>query len=607
MTASTRPLFKRGSLGAAQYVFAAALVVRLMSLSRLSHSALNLSTGSDMRFYDEWAQRILNGQLTDHRAFYGQPLYAYSLAALYKIFGTGAYVPLLLQAIADAATCALIYKISVVVFRNADHVIKSHWVGVAAAATWVFYVPAQAYTVVLMPAAYGVLVFWFVVWQVLDTRGRLTPLRSFLLALLVGFAAMAVANLLLLLVLILVAAFTDRSNRRLRWRSIASVFAGAIIGTAPCWLHNCCVARDPVFLSAHSGVNFWVGNNREATGYPHLPGMRAGQAEMLEDSINIAQASAGRELKRSEISAYWSTRASKDIIADPARWLLLVAKKFAKFWNAFEYDDLNVIQRLRNAGIIFAGPHYGIVAALAIGGIVFGIANARASLWLFAAIVLHLTSILPVFVTERYRLAVVPGLLIFAAFGAGAAFENVARSRYRQFAAYVAIVGVAAAFVWAPQKDPALAAFRSYQTAIQALDSGDLGKAEDALDLAYRYAPSNVEINFARGNLAQRKGRLAEAKQFYRATLAIDPTHKRALNNIGLIALDEGDFDSAATYFGAILKTAPNDAKAHYLLARAELGAGHADQALTESETAVKLEPTQQAFIELRDQIRPRP
>src|SRR4029077_5643388 len=91
---------------------------------------------------------------------------------------------------------------------------------------------------------------------------------------------------------------------------IVYVVVGIALGTSPCWIHNYFIAKDPVALSAHSGINFWIGNNPEANGYPRFPpGLRAGQAAMLEDSIPQAEAAAGRPLTHAEVSAYWSNKA----------------------------------------------------------------------------------------------------------------------------------------------------------------------------------------------------------------------------------------------------------------------------------------------------------
>src|SRR4051812_24187657 len=99
---NSRVVFARGSLGPVQGIFCSALLVRLWALSRFTYSAAINPSGSDMLFYQQWAQRILAGQGTDHHAFYGLPLYAYYLAAIYRIFGVAPFVPLLLQAVADA-------------------------------------------------------------------------------------------------------------------------------------------------------------------------------------------------------------------------------------------------------------------------------------------------------------------------------------------------------------------------------------------------------------------------------------------------------------------------------------------------------------------------
>src|SRR5438105_14465206 len=71
-----------------------------------------------MHFYNDWAQRILRGEPTEHLAFYGLPGYAYLLALLYRIFGYNPFVPGLLQAGLDAGTAVLIYFLSMQTFSQ---------------------------------------------------------------------------------------------------------------------------------------------------------------------------------------------------------------------------------------------------------------------------------------------------------------------------------------------------------------------------------------------------------------------------------------------------------------------------------------------------------
>src|ERR1700719_5041925 len=111
---SARPYFLRTG----HYIFAIVFLLRIIVLARLTVSPFLLPTRGDMHFYDDWAQRILRGRLTDHLAFYGLPGYAYLLAALYQIVGYGPFIPALLQALLDAGTAVLIYKVSVGIFSG---------------------------------------------------------------------------------------------------------------------------------------------------------------------------------------------------------------------------------------------------------------------------------------------------------------------------------------------------------------------------------------------------------------------------------------------------------------------------------------------------------
>ena len=325
---------------------------------------------------------------------------------------------------------------------------------------------------------------------------------------------------------------------------------------------------------------------------------------MLLDSIAQAESAAGHPLKRSEVSAYWSAKAAAYIKANFASWLKLIATKAGNFWNAFQYDDLSIITILSEKGIVLPGLRFGLIAALAIPGLLIAAIRFPLSRWVSFAVLLHMVSLLPVFVTERYRLAAVPGLLLGASFGLWELGRYCIRAKYGQIALYGLLLLIAAWFVTRPQKDPGLWALDSYNAGWQALQTDNLAIAEKKLSLAYAYVPENAEINFAMGNLEHAKGNEAAAKHYYTSSLHLNPRHEGALNNLGVLALQENRWELAAKFFAAAVEINPKDAKAHFLLAKALLKQGSRDMALAEIERAIILNPAQPEFIALRDEIR---
>jgi tetratricopeptide (TPR) repeat protein len=608
-------LVTRGTRGASSrlgfYIFAAMLLLRLVVLARMADSPFLLPSHGDMAFYNDWARRILHGEGVERGAFYGLPGYAYLLAGIYYLAGYSPFIPEFLQACADAGTGLLIYLISLRLFCGSANSSRASWIGALAALGWAFFQPAQAYSAVLMPTALAVFVFWFVVWQIVQ-RDRLPKLPWFgIVGCLIGLSATAVATTLFLLPLLVIACFC-------KWRPAASarqfwisrifcallLFGGVTVGTAPCWIHNYFYARDPVLLSAHSGVNFWIGNNPAANGYPKFPpGLHAGQKSMLQDSISAAEQDAGHPLRRSEVSAYWSHQATSYIRQHFGAWLRLVLKKIGNFWNAFQYDDLSIITILRDHGITLPGPGFGIVGALGLAGLIFALIASPAAAWIAGAIALQMCALLPVFITERYRLSAVPGLLIFASFGLCWFFHYCMRMQIPAFLAYAAAVGAATALVSIPQRDESLWALDDYNAGIVALDLGDYPMAKAKLDLAYTYVPDNAEVNFAEGNLHLTIGDRTKAKQFYRSTLKLDPQHCGALNNLGLLAIEEKRWDLAIQFLmGALIKNSA-DAKGHFLLAEALLAHGENHRAREEVTRALALNPAQPEYQSLAARI----
>jgi Tfp pilus assembly protein PilF len=216
---------------------------------------------------------------------------------------------------------------------------------------------------------------------------------------------------------------------------------------------------------------------------------------------------------------------------------------------------------------------------------------------------LHMFSLLAVFVTERYRLAVVPGLLLFAVFGLSILWESCVIGNYRRLAVYAALLVGSALFVSWPQRDPSLWALDAYNSGWQALESNNFPLAEQKLALAYAYVPENSETNFALGNLRLAEGKPENAKSFYRATLDLDPRHKGASNNLGVIAFDEHQFDAAELWFRRAVDVDPRNAKTHFLLAKTLFAKGNGAAARSEVERAIDLNPAQTEFLALREQI----
>jgi len=599
-------LFSRLRLQPAHYVFAAVLLVRLFVLGRLAGSAFLLPTRGDMHFYDDWAQKIVGGQLTDHHAFYGLPGYAYLLAGLYKLCGYNPYIPELLQSLLDAGTATLLYKISVALVPQSGGR-RGQIVGLMAAAAWAFCVPAQTYAAVLMPTAWFIFVFWFILWRIIKSQTSPDWWEALLLGLLAGVTATAIATILFLIPLLFCAIGLKPSvpaRSHFRIVGCALVLLGVAIGTSPCWLHNYFIARDRVLLSAHSGINFWIGNNPDANGYPRFPpGLRAGQAAMLQDSIDVAESAAGHPLKRGEVSQFWSAKAHDYIANYPLAWLRLLGLKLHNFWSAFQYDDLSIITNLREQGVTLPGIYFGLFAALALPAMILTWNAAPLGRWITGAIFLQMLALLPVFTTERYRLPIVPGLAVFAAFGLVTLFSNFATGNLRPVLSYAMLLMVSTLFVSWPQREPSLWALDAYNSGWQALESGNLSLAERKLELARAYVPDNAETNFALGNLKFAQNDAATASSFYLTTLRLDPRHRGAINNLGVIALDASEFDTAEKWFRRAEDVDPRSAKTHFLLAKALVGKNDRVNARAEIEAAIALKPDQPEFNSLKQQI----
>ena len=597
-------------------VFLAALVVRLWVLCRAADTPEFLPDQGDMKFYNDWARRIAAGTWTDHQAFYGLPGFAYFLALIYKVVGFQPYIAALCQVVTEAFTATIIFRLAPLAFARPfepDDSRSLTVVSTGAALGWAFFVPAQAYGTILMPTVYLVAAFWFVVWWTLRRRVvRPSPVRFFGLGLLMGVVAMMVANILFLAPFVLAAVWLRHEwgtpygrpfTRRARAWSSAALVVGLGLGVLPCALHNYLLAGEPVMLSAHSGINFFIGNNAQANGYPQIPApLHTDQQGMLKDSILWAERAAGHPLKRVEVSAFWSSLASQYIHQHPGDWLRLEGKKLGNFWSGFQYDDLGIVSTFQEDGVLLPGPGFGLVAALALPGMLLAALRRPRARWIIAAVLLHMASLMTVFITERYRMAAVPGLLLLAGFGLVEGWREGRDRHWGSVAMYAGVLLLACVVVNRPV-DPGLLYLDDYNSSLADIEQNRLDRAQHKLERVLAGNPDNAETNFALGNLWLARGDRDKAKGFYRRTLQLDPQHDRVLNNLGVLAIEEKRWLLAEAFLSHSLRIEPGDAKTNYLLAevrfeRHDLAGAHA--AMNE---ALRLRPDEPAFHKLNDQL----
>ncbi|MGI8435828.1 MAG: hypothetical protein ACR2NX_02840 [Chthoniobacterales bacterium] len=521
-----RPFQRRHAF--AFFAFLFTLTLRLVTLGQLTNSPYALPVTSDMKFYADWGGRIASGELTDFHAFYGEPLYAYFLGGIFALGGFAPFWAGLLQSLLDAVTALLIFKIAVQVFPDRR---RGIFVGLLAAIGWALYVPAAAYCGLVIPTAWVAACWWFVVWWMLRRSVQARWVEWFALAFLIGLVAMISAATLFLLPLAAAGAILHR-----RGGAALALVAGLALGTAPAWAHNVFIAHDPVFISAHGGLNFWIGNNPEANGYPKIPSdLPSDQALLLEESIRLAEKNAGGELPRSEVSRYWSRKAWNYITSHPGAWLALEGVKLKNFWSSFAYDDLSSITPLRDAGIIPPGIQFGLLAAFGLPGVVFAFRNRKAR-WIIAALGLQMVALLPVFVNERYRESAAPGLLLLAAFFVAELWRNLFARRWLPLLTMAALLLLSTILVTRPPTDPSLRSVNDFKAGRRQLIAGDFDHAVQRLHLAAAaVVPARQVIPLVAelmGEFAHEKWKAGEpeiARRALKVALRVDPADEKLL------------------------------------------------------------------------------
>jgi len=583
-----------------------AFLLRLAYVWEIRHEPDFNAPSMDALYHHQWAKGISTGQWDEKIAplrsqpYFRAPLYVFFLASLYRIAGPDFMAVRVAQALLGSLSCLLIYWLGRRVFGRFEGAAA----GLMAATYWVFiYFDGE----LLLPVME---VFLDVLAMVLLVAADRKKQRGWWLAagLVLGASAITRPNILIFFPLVLLWTIFGNVRRGLREsaRTLVPIVMGIILFILPVTVRNAVVGNDLVLIASQAGVNFFIGNNPRADGVTAVvPGTRATWWGGYEDSIRMAEEALGRTLKPSEVSDYWLGRGLAFIREHPGDYMRLIMKKIVLLAGNFEIPnnkDLN-FQRSGSRILRWLPLDFGIVLALALVGMVLSIClpdrttstHSRRSAVLMALFVLSYgASIVLFFVTSRYRVPLIPFLLIFAAHALCRLRRLLVLRHYRHAAISASVILV---LVILTHMDP-------YRMSSQGLAQAYYGRGVDfalreehrsaveQFQLALRENPDYADARYNLGLSLLAMGEVAEAEEAFRTTIALTPRAADAHLQLGMSLLRQGRSDEALDALGRAVALAPGNAMAHNLLGVAMGQRGQLDQGIKELKRAIALDPS---------------
>lgn len=590
------------------------LLLRLIYILQLKGSIFWGNYVLDAQALDLWAKQIADGHLVGTQPFFRAPLYAYLIGLIYAVFGTSPLPVILFQTLLGVGVVYLTFVYARRLFDT-----KIAIVAAAITAVWptlIYYEGELSITTLEVAVALAALIF---IHRAVDLRTRSSLLAA---GLLLGLAAITRPTFLLLFPLLPLGLWRLPAGevRTTIGKAVATFTIALILPILPVTLHNLVFGHDFVLIASQGGSNFYLGNSATADG---ITAQQIGVAQydaVMQDniaSIAVAEHELGRKLKDSEASSYWMNRAVSDIFADPARALLLFAKKVYLFWHGQEiFNNKSLYYAgeyswymrafLWRAGLNFPS---GLLFPLMLAGIFIAFRDRHALLVPVGYLALYTIAIALFFVCARFRQPIVPMAIIFAAAAILATLRDIAAKSWRSLALPAAVFVVALlALNWGGNVE-SRENESQFETILGGLyhRSGDLPAAAAHYESAVALVPKNIRVYAQLGRAYTEGGQLDRALSAFQRGIAMAPDYPALRYNFGIALTRFGRLEDAKASFRAALQLAPNAVDARLALAEVYEFQKQPDSALTLYQEILSLAPQHPVASQKVAQLRSHP
>jgi hypothetical protein len=399
-------------------VFGSAVSVRIIALHQFAQTALFWQPRGDAGEYLSQAHNIINGvSSTGNVQFLSSVLYPYFLAMLMRL-QLNLFNIAICQIIIGSLGCVLMFLLSMVI--TGGNRLLSLCAG-------------------LMMAAYGLLIFLDTnllsvsittfciigcILYCLRSIERSNTLLSLPAGIMLGVAALDRTNILVFLPVVVWYYMSHRGIKpgKMLFRSVIYFVIGMVLVITPFALRNYLRSGDLILASNNWGVNLYIGNNPEARGVfliPESSGLHNTE-HIYEDAKAVAEKAEGKALKPSKVSEFWARKALSFISHNVKAEIRLLVTKLGLLLNAYEVPNHLNFYFFRQEiipALKFGFVGFWLLAPLAICGILMTVRRGltRKDILLLGYAVFYILSLLPFFVSDRYRVPLIPILAFYAA------------------------------------------------------------------------------------------------------------------------------------------------------------------------------------------------
>lgn len=564
----------------------AALLLRVLLVLSLRDGPWFHEPIVDGAAYDRWARAIATESFLGDKVFYQDPLYPYALGIFYKVFGRDLLWVRLVQSLVAVLGLWMLFE--------AARRLTDYRTALLALVFGAFYKTLAFFDAALLKDFLGVVAVEAALFcWTLQSRWKWLAFGAAL-----GLGTLVRGNMLL----VALAAALFLACRR-EWKPAALLLAGAAACIASAAIRNAAVAGDFVPTTSQLGPNLYTGNNADNTTgrYRPPPFLRSGSTEFEEPGFREeAERRLGRKLKASEIDAYWRGEAFRWIRGNPGTFLLVTLKRAAMLLNAHEIpDDLDPAFLAR-----FAWPlrlplfGFGFFALpLAAAGLYLAWQEREKFGLAFVMLAAYAASILFFFVFARYRLPLVPLLILFAAHAVTRTLQlrDWRMSAVPKTAAGIFLAVLVLCNLPLPEAVGGHRDFRSSHFNL-GLHWKESRPAEAAVELlaAAKLQPAHLQdpaFLWMLGEVLERAGREDEAFERYSAASDLDRESPEAAYKLGQLYLGRGMHERAAAKLAEATLRNPRYAPAYLPLAEAERRLGRLDDALRHLEAGRAVAP----------------